>query len=34
MTTASTNFLLNTFDTNHTEDFRLLCKRKGRASSL
>ena len=34
MNTASVNFLLNIFDTNHTEDFRVLCKRKDRTSSL
>jgi hypothetical protein len=34
MTTASINFLLSIFDTNHTEDFWALCKRKDRASIL
>jgi len=28
MATAFINFLLNIFDTNHTEDFRVLYKRK------
>jgi len=28
MATASINFLLNLFDTNHAADFRVLCKRK------